>query len=358
MEAFTTGKNKFAFLIHFRHRIQMDLGFVWKPLSKVPEPLYTYLLDKYEFPSIKWSDIYADNSTEPIGINQIIPLNGEMIIRSGHRNMTKVVNKTIDKLVDKGYTNIGLGALTSPLTNGGLWLKERNDISITNGNAFTAVSMYQAVEKLVNINSGLAKKIAIVGASGSVGTCLTKMILKNKISSEIIAVGRSKNKLVSFLSDVKSEGFSGEIHITTDIEDIKQADLVCLLTTSTETVLTPDLLKENAVILDGTQPRNTLESLVLDRKDITVIDGGIIEAPGIHLKKGSIGLPDHNYYACFSETVLLSLEGYKEHFCLGNPTLEQTEYIIQAARNQKEYGFHLAPFLSYGKPLKNSIYAV
>lgn len=357
MDNLRPDKSKFAFLIHFRHKVQMDLGFVWKPLSKIPEPVYTYLLNKYEFPSVKWSEIYSKNSDMPIGINQIIPLNGEMIIRSGHRSMTKVINHTIDKLVDKGYTNIGLGALTSPLTNGGLWLKDRKDISITNGNAFTAVSMYQAVEKLINLNPRLAQKIAIVGASGSVGTCLTKMILKNKLSSNIIAVGRSKNKLMSFLKDVKNEGLNGDIEITTEIERIKDADLVCLLTTSTETVLRPDLLKIDAVVLDGTQPRNTLESLVQKRKDITVIDGGIIEALGIHLKKGSIGLPDHNFYACFSETVLLSLEGYKEHFCLGNPTLEQADFITQAAKNQKEYGFILAPFLSYGKKLENSIYA-
>ena len=60
------------------------------------------------------------------------------------------MNLYLDKLVEKGVKIAGLGALTSPLTAGGLALAHRNDICLTNGNAFTAVIMAQGVERINN----------------------------------------------------------------------------------------------------------------------------------------------------------------------------------------------------------------
>jgi len=57
------------------------------------------------------------------------------------------------------------------------------------------------------------------------------------------------------------------------------------------------------------------------------------------------------YFACFSETLLLAMDGRKEHFCLGNPSLEQADYILSLADKYKDFGFYLAPFTSFGKPV-------
>jgi hypothetical protein len=64
-----------------------------------------------------------------------------------------------------------------------------------------------------------------------------------------------------------------------------------------------------------------------------------------------LGLRDGEYFACFSETVLLALEGRQKHFCLGNATLEQADYITQIALKYQTMGFQLAPFSAFGKPV-------
>lgn len=348
---------KFAFLIHFRFDYTNDVDQLWGPLSRLPESFYRVLLNDIGLPSVKWGQVVSTSDNAILGINQMIPLNGEAILTKGHRKMAGVINKTIDKLVSNNYTTVGLGALTSPMTNGGLWLKDRTDIGITNGNAYTAVILYQAFEKLIDINPTLGQKVAIVGASGSVGTCLTKLLLKNNLAKNIMAIGRGKPKLNKLLKSIKEDGLQGNVEIHTGMEKIHEADFICLLTTSNDAVLDPKQLKKDVVILDGTQPRNTQKSLVEERPDVTVIDGGMVYAPGLDLKNGRIGLLKHHYYACFSETALLSIEGHKGHFCLGNPTLEQAEYITQLANKHKKYGFQLAPFISYGEKLTDSIYS-
>ena len=345
--------NKFAFLIHFRFDIKDDMALYWKPLKNIPERWYRSLFNRPSPSSFKWGEVRSSDNQAMLGINEMIMLNSEMFLQRGHRKMSEVINRTIDKLVKKGYTSIGLGALTAPLTKGGLWLKERQDVSITNGNAYTSAIMFQAIQKLIKTNGKLGKTIAIVGASGSVGSCLTKMILKNNMAERLMLIGRALPRLERLKESIHEDLLEGNIEFHTNLNQIKNADLICLLTTSPEAVLNPDQLKESAVILDGTQPRNTQQSLVEARPDVTVIDGGIVHAPGIALKKGTLALPEHHYYACFSETALLSMEGHKGHFCLGYPTLEQAEYTLQLA---KKHGFNLAPFISFGHPLTNSIY--
>ncbi len=346
--------NRFAFLIHFRFDIRDDMALYWKPLKKVPEKWYRSIFDRDTPSSFKWGEVRSSDNEAMLGINEMIMLNSEMFLRRGHRTMSKVINKTIDRLVDKGYSSIGLGALTAPLTKGGLMLKDRQDVSITNGNAYTSAIMFQAVEKLIRINGALGKTVAIVGASGSVGSCLSKLILKNNLADRLIMTGRSIPRLQKLEQSIGEDDLRGNVEFHHNLDRIHEADLVCLLTTSPDAILRPDQLKKDAVILDGTQPRNTRRSLVEARPDITVVDGGIVYAPGISLRKGSLDLPEHHYYACFSETALLSMDGHKGHFCLGYPTLDQAEHMLQLAQR---HGFGLAPFISFGETLTNSIYA-
>jgi hypothetical protein len=47
----------------------------------------------------------------------------------------------------------------------------------------------------------------------------------------------------------------------------------------------------------------------------------------------------------------LSLDGHRDHFSIGNPTLEHVDHIMAVAHRFQHYGFQLAPFLSFGKPL-------
>ncbi len=348
---------KFAFIIHFRNDIREDLKLYWKPLKMVPEKFYQKLFYNYSIPSKKWSVIKDSFNNSEFGRNEILPLNAEMLIEMGTKKVSDRVNKVLDKLVDKGYTIAGLGALTSPLTQGGKSLQDRKDIGITNGNTFTAVILNHGVRKLVSRNPALENHHAIIGASGSVGSCLAKLIVKEGTAKKLLLVARQLNKLEVLKEELIAINPSVEVEVSARMEDIQECDLISLLTASADNLMKPEYLKKGAVILDGTQPRNTSPALLEERPDIMIIDGGIAYVPGIALNKGGFGLPKHHYFACFSETALLAIAGHKGHFCLGYPSLEQAEYIEALALKHSRYGFVLSEFSSFGAVLTDSIYA-
>lgn len=350
---------KFAFLIHFRHQYSDDISLYWKPLQKVPNAVYKQIFTRLKNPSVKWSEIYLDNplgENTLIGRNETILLSGKDILNLGPKEMHKRIDRVIDKLASKGYQNIGLGALTSPMTLGGTLLKHRKDVSITNGNAFTATSLYRAIVKLLEANPSLVEHQTIVGATGSVGSCLAKLLVKKNYCDKLLLVARNFTKLEKLKKELKAISPSVEIEISDKITDVKKSNLITLLTASADNIIEAEMLKHNAVVLDGTQPRNTSPDLTQKRPDVTVIDGGIISIPGISMKNGGIGLPLNHYYACFSETLLWALDGQSDHFSVGNPTLEHAEYMDRLAKKYKRFGFDLADFTSFGKPLTNSLY--
>ncbi|WP_107039652.1 hypothetical protein [Brumimicrobium mesophilum] len=345
---------KFAFFIHFRYGYSEDMGQLWKPLSKIPDKFYKKTFELTQWDSYKWSKIYMEgkkNDKKLIGVNQVLLLSSDDMLANGFKYTTNKIEKAIDKLVEKGYTNIGLGALTSPMTLGGKMLKNRKDISITNGNAFTAVSIYNGILELMKIDESLIEHQSIVGATGSVGSLVAKMLVKNNCGVKLQLVARNLKKLEALKKELIAISPKADIEVSIDLKDIKKSKLVTLLTASTENLMRSEILQKGAFILDGTQPRNTSPELIEERPDLTVVDGGIISIPGIRLQNGGMGLPENNFYACFSETLLLTLEGYKEHFSIGNPTLEQGEYINKLAQKHKKYGFQLAEFTSFGNPI-------
>lgn len=349
---------KFAFLIHFRNSISDDLRICWKPLSLIPDTFYNKLINKVQFTSMKWGKMKDIIHNRTIGRNEFIPMSPEMFFSMGQKEVVARLDKVLDKLVAKGYKMVGLGALTSAMTLGGAGLRHRTDIGITNGNAFTAVILAKAVEKLVNIQPNLHSKQAIVGASGSVGSCMAKLLVKQQLCEELLLVARNTNRLEKLKQQLQSINPHVKIHLSTQIADIKQAKMTTLLTASSENLLSADYLAKDAVILDGTQPRNSSPELLKLRPDVTVVDGGIVSVPGIDLSiKQGIGLPNNHYFACLCETALLTLAGHNSHFSIGQPELEQAEYVSELADQYSDYGFQLAPFLSFGKQLKNSPYA-
>lgn len=352
-----TNQPKFAFLIHFRNNIAHDLRFAWKPLSLIPEQFYQKLLKRVQFSSMRWGKFNDELKGDVIGRNEFIPLSPEMFFSMGQKEVIARIDGVLDKLVAKGYQMVGLGALTSAMTMGGAGLRHRKDIGITNGNAFTAVMLARAVQKLIDKNPKLADNHAIVGASGSVGSCMARILVKKKLCSRLYLIARNEVKLQKLATELSEINPEVRIFISTSVTDICNAQLSTLLTASTENIIQPDYLHPDAVILDGTQPRNSSESLLTERPDVTIVDGGIVHVSGMKLsKKEGIGLPVNHYFACLCETALLTLSGHKEHFSIGQPTLSQAEYIEQLAVDFADYGFDLAPFLSFGKPLNNSIY--
>lgn len=337
----------FAFLVHPRARLADDLGRVWRPLRSGPEGLYDVALRRLPLPPVTMASVEIAGARVghvvlvPFGARHLLDLPAE-----GRRR----VGRAVDRAVALGAGTVGLGALTATVTGGGLALRGRTDIGVTNGNAFTAATVDAQARQLLDgvVGGSGGRHVAVVGATGSVGGAVSALLARDRAVDRLTLVARSRGRLEALADRLGSQV---PTRATTDLADVADADLVVLLTASADAVVGPQHLAPGAVVLDATQPRNTSPDLLVARPDVTVVDGGVVEVPSLRLRGGDIGLPDGRAYACFAETALLALSGHEGHFSLGVPTVEQVDRTRELAAGLAHLGFGPAAPTSFGRPL-------
>lgn len=316
-----------------------------KPFAMVPDPVWRAALKHLPVPPMVTGTMSrTDTPNKVIGRIITVPLTPTQLLTLPRNKVQGRISEAIDKARDLGASVVGLGALTAPASVGGKAFAKRSDIGVTNGNAFTAAMTLQAIEKLLPM-LGTDPLIALVGATGSVGSCLTRLYARNH-SGRLLLVARNESRLETLAAAVRHDGV--EATVSTNMGDVAKADLVVLLTSSPDALLRSEHLKQGAVVLDDTVPRNTDERLLTERADVLIVDGGLVEIPGFHLR-GSIALAPKLAYACLAETMLLALSGHKGHFCMGDAQVDQAEHILKLAKENQHLGFHLAPFRSFGR---------
>lgn len=331
----------FAFLVHPRARLAEDMGRVWSPLGRLPERLYDNALRRLPLRPFSMARVHIGG--EQVGHVVLVPYGARHLLASPGEGRERVA-RAVDKARDLGAGVVGLGALTATVTGGGVSLRRRDDIGVTNGNSYTAAVVETQVRALLD-TATRGRHVAIVGASGSVGSAVTRLLVRDLVVDRLTLVGRSLQKLAPLARETSAQV------VTSDMDDVRAADLVVLLTASADTVLQPGHLADGAVVLDATQPRNTSPDLVLQRPDVLVVDGGVVEIPSLRLEGGDIGLPPRRSYACFAETAMLALTGHRGHFTIGAPDLAQVDRSRAMAAELAELGFGPAAPSTFGMPI-------
>ena len=341
---------KFAFLVHVRSSYRTDLAAVASPFGWLPESFYQYALRNRPLPPFVWSKItFTPNATEPQGYVIMLPYSGQQLLQQQKAMMPRI-NQALKLASSLGAELVGLGALTSPITLGGKLLANNAHASITNGNAFTAFITWKKVAELIQQCPKRYPVVALVGATGSVGSLVSTLLATYQPEADYLLVARNERKLKGLASEMSSINTRVKPLISQQMEDVRQADIVVLLTSAADALLHSEHLKPGAVVLDDTIPRNTHPALLDERPDVTIIDGGLVDMPYLRISRDT-GLPDRTSYACLAETMLLAQAGHEGNFSLGNPTLAQAEYISGLAQRFSHLGFRPAPDFSFGQPL-------
>jgi predicted amino acid dehydrogenase len=332
------------------------MGRFWPPLRYIPNTVYDRALRTLPVPTIMWGNVrMADQPGDPAGWLLLVPLGARQMLSLRRNVVLKKIEAALDKAAAMGAEIVGLGALTAPVTKGGQKLLHRTDLGITNGNAFTAAMTFSAIERLLPLCQGHEPEITVVGASGSVGSCVVSLLARHRTAARLTLVARDLPRLRRVADLVGRIAPDIRVRATNDLSTLRDADLVVLLTSSADAVLRSEHLKPGAIVLDDTQPRNTDPALLKERPDVRIVDGGVVEASGVRLMGGDIGLPRGHLYACLTETILLALDGHNGHYSIGAPTLEQADHMLHLAHKYREFGFGLAPFHSFGRPLAEMV---
>jgi fatty aldehyde-generating acyl-ACP reductase len=341
--------HKFAFLMHPRHTVAMDMGILFgAPLSLIPDRVWATAFDRLPLPPVATGRIHFPQAPQKVaGYLIAVPFTAVQMLNLPRSRVQAKLELAVDKARDLGARIVGLGALTASVSAGGKTLSRRDDIGITNGNAFTAAMTLSGIERLLRLLPD-DPLIALVGATGSVGSCLTRLLAR-RYSGRLLLVARNRGRLDALAGETRRDDLA--VEVSSDMGDVRRADLVVLLTSSSDSLLRSEHLKSGAVVLDDTVPRNTDPTLLTARPDVLIVDGGLVDVSGTTLRGGGIGLPRGLAYACLAETMLLALDEHEGHFAIGAATVDQAERMVALADRWSELGFTLAPFRSFGRTI-------
>jgi len=338
----------FAFIIHPRDISDTVRKY---PLMRILPPPMINLICRYSPPLIasEITGLKSYTTGKPIkGYLLICPLTARQLLNN--REVGKRRIKATISLAEKlGAKIVGFGALTSSITSGGVDLVKNSKIGITHGRSLTAGMSIIGIKELARIkNLNLSQlTVAIVGATGITGEAVSKLLISEGVK-KFILVAKELERLPQLQKEMMEIKTSLLIKISTRIHSIKNAEIVMIATSSPEILITSEDLKYGAVVYDVTQPQNISPTIVQNRKDLLIVDGGIVNTPGINYHF-DIGLPLETTFACLAETLILAAEGKYNSHLVGKVQLEKVEEMIKLA---EKYNFTHAPFRIVYEPLR------
>jgi predicted amino acid dehydrogenase len=334
----------FAFVIH-PIDARRDVGRKYPIARYLPEPVIEWFLKKKSAQVLsEIRGVRSATGAETKGWFIGCPLTPKMMLELPLDFVYDKILECCELAADLGAKIIGLGAFTAVVGDGGETIAKRSPIAVTTGNSYTvATAIEGAMEaaRLLGIRTEEAT-LAVVGATGSIGrTCA---ILLAPSFAKTILVGRDYERTAAVASEI-----GGSAEATTQIERIREADVILTVTSAGGALIEPQMLKSGSVVCDVARPRDVSVRVARERKDVLVIEGGVVEVPGDVDFGFNFGFPPKTAYACMSETMLLALEDRPEPFTVGKTV--SPEQVREMEALAAKHGFHLAGFRSFEKPV-------
>ena len=342
--------NNFAFIIHPidpKRDVQRKFPLLGKYL---PVPVINFF--SRFFPPVYISHITGIKSAatqeEIEGWFVACPLTPQRMMSLPPPIVYKKIIQTGKLAQKKGARLLGLGAFTSVVGDAGLTIANKLAIPVTTGDSYTIAVAIEAITKAARImNIDLEQSTgAIVGATGAIGKVCAQLLAKSV--PHLLLLGRRIDALNSVKYSIE-KNTPTRAHVSNSMEDLRHADVIITVSSAIDSIIQPQHLKSGAVVCDVARPRDISRQVVEERKDVLVIEGGMVEVPGRPNFNFDFGFPPKMVYACMAETMILALEGRYENFTIGrNISLEQVTEIAALA---KKHGFKLGGFRSFEKAI-------
>ena len=394
---------KFGFLMHYTADRDIVLGDPsFDQLS--PEQLRSWKVFMqgearviYRLPGLR-----SKSGDEVHGIIIAMPLLPKEMMQRGRRKMLPLLREAITLAKEEGVEILGLGGFTSIVSKGGELLAD-GEMPVTSGSSLTAVAIYRGLDDLVQRLDLAPRELnaVIIGATGAIGR-LTAFGLcsrvgrltlvgnssswdgekrTHEVAGELIryilttsqawppnsaaariresadqgclaeicrpsslgAFGGNEELSRAVLDALAAEASPPTISVSTDAEaSLVDADVVICATSSREPFIEPEHLKPGAIVIDAARPANVTERVMVERPDVLVVEGGLVELPErVHFGPNIIGFRPGVNLACLAETMLLALEGDCSDHSIGQVIpVEELHYFESLA---DKHGFLAAP---------------
>ncbi len=361
-------KRKFVFLIHprtiddFYRRLGNMLGLREAAGMKFlpylfPKPVAKWVLKRLRGRAGFTICSHFRAGEEVEGYIIAILLTGDQMINLPH---AFVRDRIIDAIIYArdvlGVERVGLGAYTAPMTLGGYEVfrdkrfhfnKSKKSCRITHGDSLTSVAAVEALKKGLTLKGRIFGDsiVGIVGAYGVVGRAAA--ILTSELGpKKLILTGPNVRKLQEVRNEI-AKTFQGEILTSQDNSTVSEADALILATSAPTDIISASMLKENAVVVDMSQPVNMSKSVCEQRLDVLRIDGGFMHVPGVNLGF-EMGPPAETTFACLTETMVSTIVGDQDNH-IGQVDVNFAKRIFTEGQ---ERGFVLAPLTNFSESIE------
>jgi predicted amino acid dehydrogenase len=292
-----------------------------------------FLMRALMLPPTRLGEVTIGFSTFRGDVISIAALPFDVITDRGRREIERAVHVA----AERGAGVVGLGALTSPATAGGLRIVDRAPagVAITNGNAYTAAVLVENVVEAAGRVESDRPSVAVVGCTGSVGTAVSRLLAGRGF--DLVLIARSARKARRILGDLEAVArYSG------DPADSAGADIVLLLTGVPSESLAAGGTHGAVVVIDAAEPSCLSDDdLRAWPGRIGYARGGRVLIPGYRCSY-DFGLPRREEtYACLAETYLFVRDGLRDH-SVGSPTADDA---LRMSRIAARHGVSAAPLV-------------
>ncbi len=239
------------------------------------------------------------------------------------------------RLADQlGAQVLGLGAYWSVVGGKGLEVQRRSAIPVTNGGAYTAGAVDEAVpqimDRLAERGVDLATATAaVVGANGVVGFGICRMIAPRV--GTLIMVGTDGGRLERSAETIQRRYAETRVVWTTNLAELRSASVIFTATSQVEPVVFAEHVRPGTVLYDVGRPAD-VHPAVAEVPGVEVIPGGVVRLPGdVHFQI-DLGYGSELVPACLAETVLIALEGSFDRCTVGTAARsENIRYFIECS---------------------------
>ncbi len=346
--------NSFAFIIHPIDP-KRDVARKYPVLGKVLPEAAIHFFSRF-WPPLKLSRVTGARSAatgaEAEGWILAVPYTSRRMLSLPPKEVYRKIIAAGELAQSLGAQILGLGAYTSVIGDGGVTIARELDIAVTSGDSYTAsvaVDATREAARQMGLDIG-ATTLAIVGASGAIGGVVAQLFAPSV--AQLLLVGRQPARLEGLVAKLAAAGHHN-VTLSTQVADIRQAEVVMTVTSSGGNLVQPDMLRRGAVVCDVSRPRDVSWAVSRARDDVLVIDGGLVRVPGTIDFGFDYGLPPDLTYGCFAETIALALEGRYEDYSIGREL--SVAQVQEMAALTAKHGFSLAALRSFERKLDESL---
>ena len=308
-----------------------DMQMVSPMVRYVPDFLLEYILKQKKPFTVSHITGVKSPHAEAEGWFVGCPLTAKQMVELPEEFVIDRIVETGKIAEELGAKILGLGAFTSIVGDAGVTIAERLNIAVTSGNSYTVATALEGTREAARLMGKDLRdaEVAIVGASGSIGSACARILSREVRHINLIA--RRIAPLEELAQELNGHG-AATFSVSSDVKScLHKADVVIAVTSAVDFIIDPADLKSGAVVCDVARPRNVSRNVSAQRNDVLVIEGGVIHVPGNVDFHFNFGFPPQTCFACMAETMILAVPS-------------QIDTISGLA---KKHGFTLAGFRNF-----------